>query len=102
MDRITIPLENGGAGILGQTQKLGIMRLAAYEDIGKTPDEIQEILDKDNRLISEYAEENKHLKNIIECLKDEIVKQDKQLEEVVKAVKAVHDAAVELDAVINL
>ena len=50
--------------------------------------EIQEILDKDNRLISKYAEENARLK--------------RQLAEVTKAAKVVHDAIFELDAVIYL
>jgi len=79
-----------------------IKRFAAYEDIGKTPEEIQETLDKDNRLISQYAEENERLSNIIECLKDAIREQDEYLKAVCDAVKAVHDATIELDAVINL
>ena len=69
-------------------EEVALKRFAKYEDIGKEPKEIQETLDKDNRLISEYAEENERLK--------------RQLAEVIKAAKAVHDATIELDAVINL
>ena len=91
MDRYTFYNYNGEARLNDSGVFSGrrvVERLAAYEDIGKEPKEIQEILDKDNRLISAYAEENERLK--------------RQLAEVTKVAKAVHDATIELDAVINL
>lgn len=81
-------------------EEVALKRFAEYEDIGKEPKEIQETLDKDNRLIAAYAEENERLSNIIECLKDEIKKQDEQLKAVYDAAKAVHDTIIELDSLI--
>ena len=40
-----------------------------YEDIGKSPEEIRETLDANNRLISQYAEENERLKQQLENYK---------------------------------
>ena len=89
MERYTDHINEYYATFLPEVdEEVALKRFAEYEDIGKEPKEIQEILDKDNRLISEYAEENARLK--------------RQLAEVTKAAKTVHDATIELDAVINL
>ena len=59
-----------------------------YEDIGKSPEEIRETLDANNRLISQYAEENERLKRQFEAIKE--------------AGKAVHSAVIALDVELNL
>lgn len=59
-----------------------------YEDIGKSPEEIRETLDANNRLISQYAEENERLKRQIEAIR--------------AAGKAVHNAVIALDVELNL
>lgn len=89
MERYTDHINEFYATFLSEVdEEVALKRFAEYEDIGKEPKEIQETLDKDNRLISEYAEENERLK--------------RQLVEVIKAAKAVHDAIIELDAIIYL
>ena len=103
MERYTDHINEFYATFLPEVdEEVALKRFAEYEDICKEPKEIQEILDKDNRLISQYAEENERLSNIIECLKDVIREQDEYLKAVCDAVKVVHDATIELDAVINL
>lgn len=66
-----------------------------YEELGKTPEQIRDILDSDNRQISQYAEENDQLRREVKQLKA-----DKAV--ITEAAKAVHKAVVELDALINL
>lgn len=72
-----------------------IDRLAAYEDIGKTPEEIRETLDKDNRLISEYAEENDRLKRELEKAKAE-------MRDIRNTADKLHKAISELNVLVNL
>lgn len=46
MDRLTIRLKDGHAGVLGYTPDWAVAdRLADYEDTGLTPEEIQEAVD---------------------------------------------------------
>ncbi len=66
-----------------------------YEELGKTPEQIRDILDSDNRQISQYAEENDQLRREVKQLKV-----DKAV--ITEAAKAVYEAVVELDTLINL
>lgn len=52
--------------------------------------------------LERLRQENRHLENIIECLKDEITKADKRITEIHEAAKRVHDAVTELDCLICL
>lgn len=64
-----------------------------YEDLGKTPEELFERLNKDNILISQYEEENKGLKQRLEEYKtayDKIAKLSKTAKD------AVSDIIIEL------
>ena len=89
MERYTVHINVFYATFLPEVdEEVALKRFAEYEDIGKEPKEIQEILDKDNRLISEYDAENKQLKQSLDNIR--------------QAAKNVHDAVMELDSLICL
>ena len=69
-------MEKRGAGVM------------TYEELNKTPEELAELIDKDNKLISQYAEENERLK--------------KQIEEIKQVAFKIHNAVIDLDSLICL
>lgn len=70
------------------------MKDKGTEPIMMTFAEVQEL--------ERLRQENRHLENIIECLKDEITKANKRIIEIHEVARRVHDAVTELDCLICL
>ena len=95
VERVTFDAGGGNYGVIVGEMENAIQKLGKYEDIGKSPEELQEILYTDSVQISLYQQENADLHRQIEQLKAE-------RQEIVQKMKAIHDAVIELDGELNL